>query len=382
MHKTPAPNVLICPDKFKGTLTATEVCRCIQRGLERSGLEASIQEFPLADGGDGTLEIFLWHLHGKTIECTVHDPLMRTVKSHYGLSQDNKVAYIEMARASGLNLLNPSEYNALKTTTLGTGELMLHAMRHGAEKIILGIGGSATNDAGLGAASALGYRFLDRKGNMIVPTGENLIHIETIDKTHLNPLLEAVSVTAMCDVTNPFHGPAGAAFTYAAQKGASPDDIIKLDEGLQHIALLFQKSFGVDIQLLPGAGAGGGMGGGMHMLFTAPLMPATEIIFDLINLSKAISQADIIVTGEGKSDEQTMYGKLIAQVGHLAHSMNKKVIVVCGQNQLSQEQAHSLGIDAILSMSEYAGSKRSIEQSATVLENLALEKLSDIIRTI
>ncbi|MFN3664983.1 MAG: glycerate kinase, partial [Sediminibacterium sp.] len=208
-------NILIAPDKFKGTLTASQVCDAIEAGLNKSGKEFRIRKFPLADGGDGTLDIFLYHQQGVLIEVEVHDPLMRKIKAVYALSEDGKTAFIEIAKSSGLMLLKPEEYNPLKSSSYGTGELIRHALSNGVEQIIVGIGGSATNDAALGAAEALGFQFFDSAGNRVSPDGESLAKIVRIDRSNVHPRLEHVSVTAICDVTNPFYGEQGAAFVYA-----------------------------------------------------------------------------------------------------------------------------------------------------------------------
>lgn len=369
-------NILIAPDKFKGTLTAAQVCDAIEAGLNKSGKEFRIRKFPLADGGDGTLDIFLYHQRGVVIEVEAHDPLMRKVKAVYALSKDGKTAFIEMAKSSGLMLLKPEEYNPLKTSTYGTGELIRHALSNGAEQIIIGIGGSATNDAALGAAEALGFQFFDSAGNRVSPDGEVLSKIVRIDRSNVHPRLERVLVTAICDVTNPFYGEQGAAFVYAPQKGASPADVIRLDHGLLQIAAVFKEQLGIDVQAIPGAGAGGGFAGGSNALFNARLKSGVETIFELSNFTDALTWADVVITGEGKLDQQSLQGKVVDGVVSQAKKLGKEVYVVCGQNEIGKAGWKSLGIERVDSLSEFIGKDKALLESNSGLEELAFLVLS------
>ncbi|HRJ30206.1 MAG TPA: glycerate kinase [Cyclobacteriaceae bacterium] len=369
-------NILIAPDKFKGTLTASQVCDAIETGLNKSGKEFRIRKFPLADGGDGTLEIFLYHQHGVLIEVEVHDPLMRKIKAVYALSKEGKTAFIEMAKSSGLMLLKQEEYNPLKSSSYGTGELIRHALSNGVEQIIIGIGGSATNDAALGAAEALGFQFFDSAGNRVTPGGESLAKIVCIDRSNVHPRLQHVSVTAICDVTNPFYGEHGAAFVYAPQKGASPADVIRLDYGLQQMAEVFKECFGIDVQAIPGAGAGGGFAGGAYALFNARLKSGVETILDLSNFTDALIWADVVITGEGKFDQQSVQGKVVDGVVRQATKSGKKVYVVCGQNEITEVEWKSLGIEHVDSLTEFIGKDKALLESNRGLEELALSVLS------
>lgn len=369
-------NILIAPDKFKGTLTAAQVCDAIETGLNRSGKKFSILKFPLADGGDGTLEIFLHHQQGSIIEVEVSDPLMRKIRSTYGLSKEGKIAFIEMAKASGLVLLKPEEYTPLKASTYGTGELIRHALDNGVDQLIIGIGGSATNDAALGAAEALGFQFFDASGNQVVACGDTLEHIVHIDRSKVHPRLEHVSVTAMCDVTNLFYSEHGAAFVYAPQKGASPDDVIKLDHGLQHLAKVFQHQFSIDVQALKGSGAGGGFAGGLHVLLGAELKSGVETLLDITNFVDALKRADVVLTGEGRFDHQSLQGKVVDGVVSRARKAGKKIVVVCGQCDLREVEWKSLGIDRVYTLTDYCGQDRALRESRLALEELACSLLS------
>lgn len=369
-------NILIAPDKFKGTLTASQVCDAIEAGLNKSGKEFRIRKFPLADGGDGTLDIFLYHQQGVLIEVEVHDPLMRKIKAVYALSEDGKTAFIEIAKSSGLMLLKPEEYNPLKSSSYGTGELIRHALSNGVEQIIIGIGGSATNDAALGAAEALGFQFFDSAGNRVSPNGEVLSKIVRIDRSNVHPRLEHVLVTAICDVTNPFYGEQGAAFVYAPQKGASPADVIRLDHGLKQVAMVFKEQLGIDVQAIPGAGAGGGFAGGAYALFGADLKRGTDVVFELTSFNDSIEWAHVVITGEGKFDQQSLQGKVVDGVVSRVKKSGKKVYVVCGENEISEAAGKLLGINRVDSLTEFIGKEKALQDSKRGLEELAFSVLS------
>jgi glycerate 2-kinase len=361
-------NILIAPDKFKGTLSAAEVCDGIEAGLKQSGLPLTIRKFPLADGGEGTLDIFLWHTGGQLVEVDAHDPLMRKIKARYGLSGDGKVAIIEMAEASGLGLLTLHERNPMKTTTFGTGELMAHALERDVEELVLGIGGTATNEAALGAAVALGAQFFDRHHNPVFPRGETLGSIAQLDLSKIHPRLRHVRLTAMCDVINPFYGENGAAHVYAPQKGATPEDVLELDHGLKELNAVIRQQTGIDLQQVKGSGAGGGFAGGAYALFGAALQPGIEVVFDLTHFEEALHWADVVITGEGKFDQQSLQGKVVDGVARLAHRLNKEVIVICGQTDLQEEEWRSRDIRAVYSLTTIAGTKRAMHQPASALE--------------
>jgi glycerate 2-kinase len=357
-------NVLIAPDKFKGTLKASEVCDAIEAGLKENNAGLSITKFPLADGGDGTLDILLAHHQGTRIELEVNNPIFKKINASYGISADGNMAFIEMAQASGLALLKESQRSILNASTYGTGELIGDALDRGVKQIVLGIGGSATNDAALGAAQALSYRFLDAKREIIAPIGRNLSAVQTIDDRQVHPRLKDVSMIAICDVTNPFYGMSGAAHVYAAQKGATENEVILLDKGLQHIAMVFQTHFKIDVQTVSGAGAGGGFAGGAMVLFNASLQSGIETLFDFTGFEQAVREADVVITGEGKIDSQTLDGKLVAGIARLAKKHRKKLIGIVGQSDLTDAEAKSLGFESVHTLLSFAESESKAKTEA------------------
>ena len=341
---------VIAPDKYKGSLTAFEFCNAVEEGLNRALEKVEIIKMPLADGGDGTIDVVKHYLKGDIVKVNVNDPLFRTVEAAYLLSQETRISYIEMAEASGLNLLREDEKNCMLTTTLGTGELIADALQKGAKEIILGIGGSATNDGGIGMASALGFRFLDKNNAVLEPKGENLIHIKTIDSSQVNALLKNVEVKVACDVTNPLYGKNGAAYIYASQKGASNEDLAALDNGLRNYSEIVQRQFGIDTQQIEGAGAAGGMGAGSVVFLNAQLTSGIELIKELADFDTSIKDADWVITGEGKLDDQTLSGKTISGVIKSAKNQNIPVAALCGSVNISVETQKELGLDYAISI--------------------------------
>lgn len=374
-------NILIAPDKFKGTLTAAEVCEAIERGLIRSGIKANIRKLPLADGGEGTLEIFLHHKNGRLVAVEVHDPLMRKIKASYALSHDGKTAFIEMARASGLGLVSPEEQNPLRTTTFGTGELMRDAFAKGATHVLLGIGGSSTNDAALGALVALGANVTDDKGNLIFPVGEALGKIASIELNNIGNLLKGKTITAICDVSNPFYGEQGAARVYAPQKGAGSEAVEILDKGLRNLAALIGSKYAIDLQTIPGAGAGGGFAGGVYAFLGARLKRGVEVVFDMTGFKDAAAWSDVIITGEGKLDAQTLNGKVVQGVVDEANRLKKPVWVVCGQNLLGHPERARLSVTNVLSLTDWADLASALANPAAVLEDLTFKSIATALKS-
>jgi glycerate kinase len=343
--------ILVSPDKFKGSLTGTQFCNAVEEGIKSVLPNAEIVKLPLADGGDGTIEILEYHLKGKRIKVRVNDPLFREIEASYLYMDSIKTAFIEMAAASGMYLLKNEDQNCFNTTTLGTGELILHAINKGAKTIILGIGGSATNDCGMGMATALGYKFEDEHGKELVPIGRNLSLIRVINSSYVMGALKSIDFKVACDVTNPLHGEQGAAYVYGPQKGASSEQIIALDEGLKNISKLFKKQFDMDVQNIKGAGAAGGMGAGTSVFLNAELKSGNDLVKSLVAFDEKIKGADWIITGEGKLDSQTLSGKTIDGVITSAKKQNIPVAALCGSISLSKKEADALGIsytDAVM----------------------------------
>mgnify|MGYP001813934258 CR=1 FL=1 len=341
---------VIAPDKYKGSLTAFEFCNAVEEGFNKALVNTEIIKMPLADGGDGTIDVVKHYLKGDIIKVKANDPLFRTIEASYLFSSETKISYIEMAEASGLKLLKENEKNCMLTTTLGTGELIADALQKGAKEIILGIGGSATNEGGIGMAFALGFRFLDKNNAVLEPKGENLMHIKTIDSSGVNPLLKNVVVKVACDVTNPLYGKNGAAYIYASQKGASNEEIEALDNGLKNYSEIVQRQFGIDVQQIEGAGAAGGMGAGSVVFLNAQLTSGIDLIKELADFDTNIKGADWIITGEGKLDDQTLSGKTISGVITSAKNQNIPVAALCGSVNLSVETQKELGLDYAISI--------------------------------
>ncbi|PKB00414.1 glycerate kinase [Flavobacteriaceae bacterium MAR_2009_75] len=335
---------VVAPDKFKDSLTGFEFCDAVANGIHSVLDTAEIIKMPLADGGDGTMEVVRHYIKGEIITLTAQDPLFRPLKTSYLFSEQNKAAYIEMAEISGLKLLSSGERDCMHTTTFGTGQLIADALDKGAREIILGIGGSATNDGGLGMATALGYRFLDTHGQELSPVGSNLIKVKSINSSQMNPLIAKASIKIACDVTNVFYGDDGAAKVYGAQKGASPEDIVHLDKGLQNFSKLIKEIYKTDLQTIKGAGAAGGIGGGAMVFLNAELESGIELVKKLANFDQVIEGADWIITGEGQLDGQTLSGKTIDGVVSSAAKHGIPVAAFCGSVAITQAQQNELGI--------------------------------------
>jgi glycerate kinase len=368
--------ILVAPDKFKGTMTAQQVCDAVKAGIFAVYRNATVECIPLADGGEGTCELLTSISGGKKIEITVHDPLLRKISAEFGISPDGRTAFIEMAKASGLQLLEPAKRNPMLTTTYGTGELIAAALDRGVEEIILGVGGSATNDGGVGMASALGFSFLSVSGDRIEPTGQELIHIKNVKESNLHPRLRQVKFTLICDVNNALIGSNGAANIFARQKGASEKEVLELDAGLVHLRNIIQQQFGVAIDF-PGAGAGGGLGGGARFFLQPVYSQGIDFILDYTRLADRIAKADLIITGEGKIDSQTLLGKTVFGVASKCKKWGRKCVAVCGKNELSKESARGIGLDVVADLETFSKSEtEAIANADQLLRAMTAERIS------
>lgn len=362
--------IIIAPDKFKGSLTSLEFCHAINKGIKSISPETHIDYCPLSDGGDGTIEVLKFHLGGNLTTTQVNDPLGRPINACYLLSKKRRIAYIEMAAASGISLLKPNELNPMKASTFGTGQLIMDAIKQGAQHIIIGIGGSATNDAGLGMARALGYRFYDCHNNELPGCGEDLNKVHHIDQSNVLSSISKIKFEVLCDVDNPFYGPRGAAYVYARQKGATPSDIERLNDGLIHFNKLIREYQHIDLQEISGSGAAGGMGGGCIFFLNASLNSGIESIKEIVQLNEKIRDVDWVITGEGLLDEQTLHGKVIS--GILKEVTNQKVAVFCGQNNLNKQVLNKMPIHHLSVMMDKAQSlEDSIKNARLCLEEAA-----------
>ncbi|MFY0713349.1 glycerate kinase [Seonamhaeicola sp. NFXS20] len=346
--------VVIAPDKFKNVLTGIAFCNAVEEGIKLVISEVEIIKLPLADGGDGTIDVVNYYLKGSKVKLVVNNPFFEAVEASFLYAENTKTAFIEMAEASGVKLLKPEQFNCKKATTFGTGELIKDALNKGAKHIILGIGGSATNDCGIGMATALGYQFFNYENQEVKPIGANLSEVKKIDVLNAHPKLPSTKFSIACDVTNPLYGKNGAAYVYAAQKGATKSDIKMLDKGLQDFSKLLETTFKVDVQNVKGAGAAGGMGIASKLFLNGKLIPGIELIKDLANFDAKISKADWIITGEGKLDTQTMSGKTIQGVLTSAKAKQIKVAAFCGAVELSKEETTKMGINYVSSVIESA----------------------------
>lgn len=335
--------IVIAPDKFKGSLSAFEFCNAVEKGLQKEMSKVEILQVPLADGGDGTIEIINHYMQGTFVELQVSNPFFKKIKANYLYGQQQQIAFIEMAEASGVKLLNHQEYNVMEATTFGTGELIKDALNRGVKTVILGIGGSATNDVGVGMATALGYQFLDKNNKSVHPVGKNLSKIKRIDTSKVHPQLKEVSFKLACDVSNPLHGPNGAAHIYARQKGASEEEVLILDQGLKDFSKVLDKHFNITSQKVIGAGAAGGMGIGAKMFLNGELIPGVELIHEIANFKDKVKGADWIITGEGKLDEQTKSGKTIQGILNIVEKTTK-IAAFCGKVDLTKDECQELGI--------------------------------------
>lgn len=342
--------ILIATDSFKDALPALEVCQAIEAGIKRAMPQADVQLFPLADGGEGTSEILTYHSKGQRIQLEVKDPLFRSITASYGLSEDGQTAFIDMAEASGLQLLNTKERNPKATSTYGTGQLVVDALQKGVKHILLGIGGSATNDAGMGLAQALGYRFYDEKGKELEPIGANLGLVRNIVKGANRTDLDEVKVEVICDVNNPLFGEQGAAHIYAAQKGADEVMIKELDIGLRSFAKQLNDYFQRDFSNVPGAGAAGGLGGGAMAFLGARLRPGITTVMEFTHFANQLKAVDLLITGEGKIDNQTLHGKLIKGICSAAQKHQIPVIALCGTLTADLEVIEQIGLTAAISI--------------------------------
>ncbi|WP_213950583.1 glycerate kinase [Tepidanaerobacter syntrophicus] len=367
--------VIIAPDSFKGSLSSIQAAEAIERGIKKAALAYSenveVAKVPMADGGEGTVEAIISAVGGKIIPTKALDPLGRPIDSFFGVLPDN-TAVIEMAAASGLNFLKEEERNPLKTTSYGTGQLIKAALDMGCENIIIGIGGSATNDGGVGMAQAIGVEFLDKEGKQIGFGGGELSKIYKIDISNLDGRVKNAKFTIASDVKNPLCGPEGASAIYGPQKGATPEMIEILDKNLDHLAKIIKRDLGKDIKDLPGAGAAGGLGAALMAFLGAEFRLGIDLIIELVKLEDKMAESDIVVTGEGMTDYQTLYGKVPLGIARVAKKHNKPVICISGSLGEGYEELYYNGIEALFSI---VNRPMSLEEAVKRGEGL-LEKIT------
>ncbi|WP_432378021.1 glycerate kinase [Duganella sp. P38] len=354
--------IVIAPDSFKESLTAMAVANEIEAGFREIFPDAEYRKLPVADGGEGTVQAMIDASGGKLVALQVSGPLGAPVSAFYGLMGDGQTAVIEMAAASGLELVLPSQRNPLRTTSFGTGQLILNALNAGARRFVLGIGGSATNDGGAGMLQALGGRLLDAGGADLAPGGGALDKLERIDLSGLDARIKDCVFEVACDVSNPLVGPQGASAIFGPQKGATPDMVARLDDNLRHYAAVIARDLGKDVADVPGAGAGGGIGAAMLVFLGGSLRPGSEIVTDAVGLDAAVADADLVITGEGRVDGQTVNGKTPVGVARVAQRHGKPVIALGGSLGANAAAVHEHGISAVFG---------SVSRPCTVEEALA-----------
>lgn len=335
--------ILVACDSFKDALDAPSVCHAISKGLSLANPTLQTITLPLADGGEGTAQVLTHLTNGRLHSAMVQDPIGRSISASFGISADGQTAFIDMAEASGLQRLSITERNPLQTSTYGTGQLILAALDAGAERIVLGIGGSATNDGGMGMARALGWQFLDANNRPLMGLGQDLHQIRQVV---IPPTSFSCEIQVLCDVDNPLYGPRGAAHVYGAQKGANEANIIVLDQGLQHLASFFP----LEHASLAGGGAAGGLGFGAVAFLGATLRSGIETILDYAKFEEHLTECDWVITGEGKIDDQTAQGKLISGVCAAAAKHHKPVIGLCGALLANPEQIAQIGLQSAFSI--------------------------------
>ena len=372
--------IVVAPDSFKGSVSALEAAYAIEQGIRRVFPEAVIEKVPMADGGEGTVQSLVDATGGHIQTRRVLAPLGNEVDAKFGILADGETAVIEMASASGLTLVAPDQRNPLLTTTYGTGQLIHAALEAGCRRLIIGIGGSATNDGGVGMAEALGVRSLDADGKQILRGGGNLGQLRSIDITGLHPAIAETETVVACDVNNPLTGPEGASHVYGPQKGATPEMIETLDECLGHFGEVLTETLGRSFNDIPGAGAAGGLGAGLMAFLNAELKLGVDIMIDAVKLEKRVKGASLVFTGEGQLDFQTAFGKTPVGVAKIAKAHNIPVIAIAGGIAEGAEAVYEAGIDAMLGIVQEPMSLEVAVEDATRLIADTAEQAARLIR--
>ncbi len=345
--------IILMPDSFKGTMSSSEICALMKEQILRHFPDCRVESIPVADGGEGTVECFIEAMHGERHTLTVKGPFMENIEGFYATVDGGKTAIIEMAAAASLPMVAGRE-DPRRTTTYGVGELIRDAVARGCKKIVVGLGGSCTNDMGVGAAAGAGAIFYDADGKSFVPTGATLSKIAKIDVSPLKAMLGEVEIVAMCDIDNPLYGESGAAYVFSPQKGADPATVKFLDDNLRECAKTVKGELGIDVADLAGAGAAGGMGAGMVAFFGATLKAGIDTVLDTVGFEQIASDADMIITGEGRIDSQSLRGKVVIGIAQRAKEINIPVVAIVGDIGDNMEPAYEMGVTAIYSINRVA----------------------------
>jgi glycerate kinase len=362
--------IVVAPDSFKDCLSAQAVCEAIAAGVRDVMPAAEVVSVPLADGGEGTAEVLMQAMGGERVVKLVNGPLPgKRVKAAYIWCEQDEMAIVEMAQASGLQCVRPKDRNPMETTSVGTGQLILAAIKKGAQRILLTVGGSATVDLGIGMASALGWKFLDHRGEPVAPVGKHLLRIQKIVPPEA---AWRVPVEVLCDVTNPVLGFHGAAHVFAPQKGASLSDVVLLEVGLTQVVSVIKDQFGLDVQGVQGGGAAGGLAAGACVFMNADLLRGIDMVLERTHFNDVIQDADWVITGEGCLDQQSLSGKVISGVAQACQNKSTKVAVIAGQVQISEEAYTHQGIDQAIACTPNAMSKtKGIKQAPALIRQAA-----------
>ncbi|MDF2673030.1 MAG: glycerate kinase [Clostridiales bacterium] len=366
--------VILIPDSFKGTLSSTQICEIIESKVNEHFPDCQVVSIPVADGGEGSVDCFITALGGEKVNVIAKNPYFEDMDSFYGIIDNGNTAVIEMAACAGLPLVEDRK-DPRKTTTYGVGQLILDAAGRGVNKIIVGLGGSSTNDGGCGAAAAIGVRFFNKKGEEFVPTGGTTSDISRIDISGKAEVLKGIEIITMCDIDNPMYGPTGAAHVFGPQKGADPEMVLLLDEGIKHLAEIIRKDLKKELSEIPGTGAAGAMGAGMIGFFDSKLQMGIETVLDTVDFSSVISDADMIFTGEGKIDYQSLRGKVVIGVAKRALKQNVPVTVIAGGADNGIDEAYKLGVTSIFSINRLpeafeTSRYKSVENMAFAVDNI------------
>lgn len=367
--------IILAPDSYKGSLSAVRICQILEQTAKRYLPEATCIKLPVADGGEGLVDAMLLACGGETVTLTVQDPLGRPIEASYGLLPD-RTAVIEMAAASGLPRLSAAERNPLEASSYGTGELIRDAVLRGCRQIILGLGGSATNDGGIGAAQALGYQFLGEAGP-VPACGRGLAAIRRIDTSEVLPAFLQTQIRIACDVKNPLYGPLGAAAVFAPQKGAYPDMVAELDQGLENLADVIYRQTGVDLQQITGSGAAGGLAAPFLMLGHAKLEAGVDLVLDTMDFESHLKACDLVITGEGRTDQQSSMGKVLSGISRRASQAGVPVISISGAVEPGAEALYDLGMTALFATCRTIC---TLEQALADAEANLFRAASDIFR--
>jgi glycerate 2-kinase len=354
---------LLIPDSFKGTMSSEEICSIMEKAIRHNYPNADIISIPVADGGEGSVDAFLKAMGGEKVSVTVKGPFFQDMEAFYGIIENGKTAVIEMSACAGLPLVESCP-NPKATTTYGVGQLMEDAIQRGCKKVVMGLGGSCTNDGGAGAAASLGVVFTDKNGDSFIPVGGTLKDIEHIDTSQLHPALKEIELITMCDIDNPLYGEKGAAYVFGPQKGASPSEVKELDDGLKHLDQVLQKDLKLSVADIKGAGAAGGMGCGMVAFFGSSLQMGIETVLDTVKFDDLLKDADYVLSGEGKIDTQSIRGKVVIGIAKRTKKAKVPLIAIVGDIGDDIEAAYEMGVSGIFSINRVAMDFKEIKKRA------------------